>query len=127
MPLKFPYIQGRPMLMAKLRHGKNRARYFEFLIDSGAGVTLISKADAFLLGIDYSKLPGKEVRVEVANLTFIHAKQIRLTLTIEGQDFSIPVMIAKEEVERLLGRKGIFENFDITFKELEKEVIFKKR
>jgi predicted aspartyl protease len=115
------------MLMAKLKKGKGRARYFEFLIDSGADFTLISKADAYLLGIDYKELPGKEIKVEVANLAFIHAKQTRFTISIEGHDFTIPVLIAKEEVERLMGRKGIFENFDITFKELEKEVIFKRK
>ncbi len=39
---------------------------------------------------------------------------------------NISVMIAKEEVECLLGRKDIFDKFDITFREKEQQVIFEK-
>ncbi len=115
------------MLMAKLKKDSGRARYFEFLIDSGADFTLISKSDAYLLGIDYSELKTKEIKVEVANLAFIHAKKTNLHIEISEKIFTIPVLIAKEEVERLLGRKGVFENFDITFKEQEEHVLFKIR
>ena len=113
-------------MTAKLKKGKNRARYFEFIIDSGADFTLISQTDASLLGIDYRDLKTKEIKVEVANLSFIHAKRTTVKCTIGNNDFSIPILIAKEEVERLLGRKGVFSNFEITFKEREQYVLFKK-
>lgn len=112
------------MLMAKLRKESGNARYFEFLIDSGADYTLISKYDAALLGVEYEQIEGKEITVEVANLTFIHAKRINLILTIEGQDLIVPVLVAAEDVEALLGRKGIFEHFDILFQENREQVIF---
>ena len=49
--------------MAKLRVKKSKARYFEFLIDSGADYTLISKTDAYVLGIDYKKIRKKEIKL----------------------------------------------------------------
>ena len=125
MQHKFPYINNRPKLLAKLREGKGKARYFEFIIDSGADYTLIANSNAIILGIEYNKLKTKETKVEVANLAFIHAKQTTLTITIENNSFNIPVLVAKEEVECLLGRKGIFDKFDITFQERQKQVIFK--
>lgn len=113
------------MLTARLRTSNGKAKYFKFLIDSGADYTLISRSDALIIGIDYSELNSQEIEVEVANLTFIHAKKTTLIITIENQDLTIPVLIAKEDVECLLGRKGIFDKFDVTFKEREQIVIFK--
>ena len=112
--------------MAKLRKGGGRARYFEFLVDSGADFTMISKSYASLLGVEYDKIKSAEIKVEVANLAFIHAKKTTFILTIEGNDFSVPVLIANEEVECLLGRKGVFEIFDITFQEKQQHLVFKK-
>ena len=112
--------------MAKLKKGNGKARYFEFLVDSGADFTMISKSYSSLLDVDYDTIKSAEIKVEVANLAFIHAKKITLILTIEGNDFSVPVLIANEEVECLLGRKGVFESFDITFQENQQQVIFKK-
>lgn len=115
------------MLMAKLRKSKGRARYFEFLIDTGADYTLISQYDAQLLGINYRNIKQKEIKVEVANLAFIHTKKISLLLTIEGREFIVPVLVAREQVESLLGRRGIFEHFDVLFQEHNQQVLFKKR
>lgn len=115
------------MLMAKLRKLNGKARYFEFLIDTGADYTLISQYDAHLLGINYKNIKQKEIKVEVANLAFIHTKKVSLLLTLEGYDFHIPVLVAREEVESLLGRKGIFEHFDVLFREYNQQVLFKKR
>ena len=114
------------MLMAKLRHEDGKARYFEFLIDSGADFTMIPRSYASILGIQYKKLLGKEVKVEVANLTYIYAKRTTLFLTLADNNLVIPALIANNEAECLLGRKGLFENFDIIFQENKKLVIFKK-
>jgi len=112
------------MIMAKLGLSKNKSRYFRLLIDSGADYTLISKSDAAVLGLNYKNINTKEIKVEIANLAFIHTKKSHLTITIEDNSFKIPVLIAKEEVECLLGRKGIFDKFDILFREKEGQVIF---
>lgn len=113
--------------MAKLRKHKGKARFFEFLIDTGADYTLISQYDAALLGIDYKKLKQKEIQVEVANLAFIHTKKMSLILTLEEDDISIPVLISKENVASLMGRKGIFEHFDVLFQERNAQVVFAKK
>lgn len=112
------------MIMAKLRNGNNRARYFEFLVDTGADFTLISRYDAQLLGLVYNKMKQKEIKVEVADLTFIRAKKVSLVMSIEGHDFKIPVLVAKKSVESLIGRKGLFDNFDVIFKEREQQIVF---
>lgn len=113
------------MIMAKLRAKQGRARYFEFLIDSGANYTLISKSDAYVLGIDYKNIKKNEIKVEVANMTFIHGKKINLILIIENIELKIPVFVAKEEIENLLGRKGVFEYFDVLIQERKKQVILR--
>ena len=112
--------------MAKLGKDKTSARYFEFLIDSGADYTLIPKSAATMLGVDYNKIPKQKTKIETANLQSIQAKKTELLFIINKTKLKIPVLICEEEVECLLGRKGIFENFNITFKEKEQEVIFNK-
>lgn len=66
------------------------------------------------------------MQVEVANLAFIHTKKTTLTLTIEKENFPVPVLVARENVESLLGRKGLFNKFDVLFKENEEKVVFIK-
>ncbi len=113
--------------MAKLQNkDNNRSKYFEFLIDSGADYTLLSSIDAFSLGVDYTILLAKETKVEVANSTIIYAKETTFLINIGDSKFQIPVLISKENIEPLLGRKGVFNNFDITFRESAKEVVFQK-
>lgn len=91
--------------MARLRKPNGKAKYFEFLIDTGADYTLISHYDAQILGLTYKAIKQKEIKVEVANLTFIHTKKVSLILTIDNHDFKIPVLVAREKAEPLLGRK----------------------
>lgn len=98
----------------------------EFLVDSGADYTLISASNAFLIGIDYKKINKPEMKIEVANLTFIKTKKVHLTMCIENQIFCIPVLVANQEVENLLGRKGFFDKFDILFQERLQQMIFKE-
>ena len=123
---KFHYIEDHPRLMAKLSTDRNQGRYFRFLIDSGADYTLIPKSKAILLGISYKKLKNTESIVEASNHSYIKTKTTHLYITIEKITVKIPVLICDEEVECLLGRKGVFENFNITFQEKNQRVIFRK-
>lgn len=113
------------MLTAKLGKTKNSSRYFEFLIDSGSDYTIIPQSDAAILGIDYEKLRSKEIIVEAANLSKIHGKETKMNIAIREYSFVIPVLITKEEVDRLIGRKGVFTHFDITFRENAGIVVLK--
>ena len=122
----FTYIGGWPKIMAKLSFGENTPRYFEFLIDSGSDYTLISQSDALVLGIHYEDIRGQESTAELADLNIIHTKKINLELKIDDITLNIPVLVAKEKVECLLGRKGVFDKFDILFQESKQQVILKK-
>lgn len=126
MQLEFEYSQGRPVLTAKLGKTKNNSKYFEFLIDSGADYTIIPQSDAEILGINYENIKSKEIIIEAANLTKIRTKEVRLTITIRDISFTIPVLISEKEVERLIGRKGLFDKFEITFKQKLNKVVLKE-
>lgn len=126
MQLEFPYIKGRPMLTAKLGKNRDEARYLDFLIDSGSDYTIIPKSDGEILGINYEEIKGKEIRMEAANLTGIHGKETKMNIDIRGHNFTIPVVITEEEGDRLLGRIGVFNKFNIIFKEREGKVVFEE-
>ncbi len=121
-----PYVYGRPMLTAKLQWEDKPSRYFEFLIDTGADYTLIPDTDAALLGISYNELPEHEIRVEAANFTFIHAKKTIIKIKINETSLKIPVLVSKDPMDRLLGRKGVFNHFEVNFQECYQNVTFTK-
>lgn len=113
------------MVTAKLNFN-GVGRYFEFLVDSGSDYTLISKSDALILGVDLNHLKTSLIRVELANLEFLEAYKIKLKMTLFDQELIVPVLIADTEVECLLGRKGVFDQFDIVFKERQQKLFFLK-
>lgn len=127
LSLKFPYIKGRPFILVKLGTANENLRYFRLLIDSGADYTLISEKDGQLFGLDYNDIYTKEIKIEMADSSFIHAKKKILLMNIEGVELKVTALITKENVECLMGRQGVFENFDILFKEVDQEVVFTKR
>lgn len=110
--------------MARLRQKSGPIRYIELLVDSGADYTTISRSTGLRLGLDYQKIQGSEIKLEVANLTFFFAKKVNLLISINGHEFPIPVLIAKVEVEDLLGRKGVFNHYDVLFQENQQQVTF---
>lgn len=114
------------MLTAKLGKTPEDAKYVEFLIDSGSDITIISKFDGELLGIDYVQIPSKEIAFEAANMTNMYGKETKLTINMQGNVFTIPVFITKEMSECLLGRAGVFSKFEVTFKERAGVVVFKE-
>lgn len=113
--------------MAKLGLPGKKQRYFEFLIDSGADFSIIANSDAEYLGISYKDIKSEETNVEVANLTFIKTKKVTMKLTIENISLNIPVLVANQEVECLLGRECVFHSFDVLIQQLDKQVVFIKR
>ncbi len=108
--------------MVKLKKGKNPARYFSFLVDSGSDYTMLWQGEALTLGIKYDEIKKPEIRAEVADFDAIIAKETTIELIIEEMHIKIPVLIAKEKVERLLGRKGFFDHFDILFQESKQQI-----
>ena len=114
------------MIMATICQPNGRARYFEFLIDTGADYTLISRYDAALLGIDYAEIAKEETKVEAANLSFLHTKKVNLIINIEKEALTVTVLIAKEDAEALLGREGVFKQYDVLFQKNYQQVVFIK-
>lgn len=113
------------MITAKLQKGKLPAKYFEFLIDTGADYTLVSQYDASLFGLRYDDIHSEEIKIEAANQTVLHAKKAKVTIMFGPHSLHVPILISREQVEiPLLGRKGIFDQFEIIFKEREGVVIF---
>lgn len=126
-PFETHYRHGRPMLTAKLQKGNLSAKYFEFLIDTGADYTLMSQYDASLFGVQYDDINSVEIKIEAANQTLLHAKKAKVTMSLGMYSLIVPILISREQVEiPLLGRKGVFNQFEITFKEKEGVVTFKR-
>jgi predicted aspartyl protease len=111
------------MITAKLQY-QTKAKYFRFLIDSGADYTVISSSDAYLLGLDTSQIKNKPLQVEVANLTHIKAFETQMHIYIDSKPITIPLLVAEGEVECLLGRKGIFDFYDVLISNRQQKVTF---
>ena len=99
------------------------------LIDSGADTSVISKSLSELLGLTESETEtetkgiGGNVRVKKAHLRFkIGSLREKYTLSIQV----LVLQDKNQDIPPLLGRSGLFEQFAITFKQLEEKIIFKK-
>lgn len=97
------------------------------VLDSGSDVSIIPRDMASVLGI---KSAGEN---EIFGLGGISIKsgcgkaRISFGKGHEVYSFDIPVFIPdKEDVSIIIGRQGFFEQFDITFSEATKRIIFKK-
>jgi predicted aspartyl protease len=112
--------------MAKLSKGTNKPRNILMLIDTGADISLISKSFASLLGIQYAKIKSETVKVETASLDKINARKTKIHIKIGDDKFEIPIFVANDEVEALLGRKGVFDRYEVVFQETKQQVIIKK-
>src|SRR5262245_35993668 len=104
-----------PVAKIQLRASSGRFRSFEMCIDSGAVVSLLRRSVATYLGID----PAAGKRIDLTsvggrvNYAHIHELAVRLS---DGLEFTAPFAIAEaEDVPNLLGRKGLFERFAISF------------
>ena len=119
-------IIKRPVVPLILRGNKNSIEVLGYL-DTGSDVSLISKDFADLIGINYFEqteifgITGDEMEVDIGNVNIIVGKRS------EKYNFTIPTLITrKEDSQVIIGRKGFFDQFKITFIESEKKVTFKK-
>ncbi len=85
----------------------------------------MSQFDASLFGVQYSDINSAEIKIEAANQTLLHAKKAKVTMTLGTCLLSVPILNSREQVEiPLLGRKGIFDQFEVIFKERNGVVMF---
>ncbi len=101
------------------------------LIDSGADITTLPKEIAELLQLDLES-EKTEIRGIGGTIPAVREKiKIKIENAHERYTIRIPVIIPLTDSmiipEILLGRIGIFDRFDITFKEKDEKIVFKHR
>ncbi len=126
--MKFSYKKygpgiTRPVIPVTLCRGSNKVKY-EVLVDSGADFCLFHAEIGELLGIDITKGKAREVFGVggKASLYYIH----KITIEVGGWPYEIdagfmPSVSGRAMYHGLVGQKGFFENFIVTFnKKLER-------
>lgn len=118
-PLTFPYISLRgkhpaPIIPLELK-GPSGWKETMAYVDSGASFSIFSINEASRLGIDYTR--GKELMVTVGDGSsipvYLHSLPVKIShISVKATiGFSPRLGVGFN----LLGRKGIFERFDVTF------------
>lgn len=115
-------IIHRPTARILLQSTKNEWYAFRVYIDSGADMSLFTRTDAKLLGLDLYK--GEYRPIIGVGKTLIPAYTHRIKMKIEETTLNVNTSFAdSDEVPRLLGRTDIFKHFKITFNEQNLETI----
>ena len=116
-------IIHRPIARILLQSTKDEWFAFRVYIDSGADISLFTKTDAKLLGIDLYK--GEYRPIIGIGKTLIPAYTHKVVMRIEETTLNIKTSFAdSDEVPRLLGRTDIFKHFKIIFNEQNFETTF---
>jgi len=98
----------------------------QFLVDSGAELSLITKQLGEDLG--YTKAPG-EINNQAEGVGGSIEYLLRpIKIQLDGHIFPAPVAWAQTDFcqEIVLGREVVFDLFDIEFKQAEEMIIFKR-
>jgi hypothetical protein len=116
-------ITHRPTARILLQSTENEWYAFRVYIDSGADISLFTKTDAKLLGLNLYQ--GEYRPIIGIGKTLIPAYTHNVKMKIEETTLNVNVSFAdSDEVPRLLGRTDIFKHFTITFNEQNLETIF---
>ncbi|MCE4600213.1 MAG: aspartyl protease family protein [Desulfurococcales archaeon] len=126
----FPYIayHGRfyPIIPV-IVEGREKAVVYA-LVDSGATISLFHKSIAEDIGIDLTD--SKQVYLAgIGGYVKAYIKE-QVRIMVEGlRDLYIPIAFTEHIVSDLaiLGRRGFFEAFEITFREWEKKLVIKPK
>ena len=115
-------IIHRPTARIFLQSTKNEWYAFRVYIDSGADMSLFTKTDAKLLGLNLYK--GEYRPIIGIGKNLIPAYTHKIKMKIEETTLNVHTSFAdSDEVPRLLGRTDIFKHFKITFNEQNLETI----
>lgn len=115
-----------PLILCRATSSSKKSISFLGLLDSGAQITLLPKADAEELGIAIEE--GEHVAVGgVGNEELFGYKHL-LTLKIGGLSFKAPVVFAdRNDVPRILGRESVFEKFFLILDEKGRRIAAVRR
>ncbi len=123
----YSYVNDKPIVNLFTKYSDS-GELVEYLVDSGADQTILSKISASLLGIDYECLESKPIETEAINGSSLFVKESKVFIEIGGVDFRIPVWIADRHIMTVLGRRGVFDRFDLIFQERKnpKRLVFSR-
>ena len=104
------------------------------LVDSGADVSMISLDWAEILELDLHKTPTEAVGIGGTVRTIDTVARIKVEKGRERYDFTIPVAVLlpsengteTDDMPIILGRKGFFDKFVISFHEAREKVTLKR-
>lgn len=116
-------IVYRPVAYVYLQSKESMWYLFYPYVDSGADTSLFTKADASLLKLDFYEGEYNPV-VGIGRVlmpAYIHNVKMRIGETVFNVEAAF---VDSDEVPRLLGRKGVFERFKVTFDEANLQAIF---
>lgn len=127
--LKFPYTVHKgltiPYIPISLKIGKTWRRFWAF-VDSGATFSIFKASE--IADLDFNYQSGKLVNVQVGDGGFIPVYLHKLEIALDDIQFPATIGFSnKLGVEfNLLGRKDVFEVFDVTFSDSKGEITFIK-
>lgn len=122
MSTPYSYINSDPYLEFFIRNKQKAWISFTAYLDSGAYISVLTKIDAQDLGLVLTE--GRETLLHGVSgsiTAYIHRVEIKLAGQIINTDIAFS---SSDETPRLIGRKGIFENFVICFDEKHKLITF---
>src|SRR3989338_886481 len=116
--MKYPYLQERgrfaPIVPIRLK-GKDGWLTVDAYVDSGATYSTFKSEIAEILGIDLDKAEKVYATVGSGTLITVYLKEVDIEFA--GKFFKVTLGFSKQLGIgfNVLGRKGFFENFLITF------------
>ncbi len=123
--VEFPYTSHKGYLMPIIPITIFDHRAWVF-VDSGATYTILSIDDAHRMGIEWES--GKAQMIVVGDGSFIPVYFHDLSIQIDKWQVTAPVGFSERLGVgfNLLGRKGIFDQFQVCFNDHTRKVTFKK-
>lgn len=113
----------RPVAEVHLKDKNNIWRAVTMLIDSGADISVLSRGYGELFGHNVEK--GRPIRLKSIQGTFLQAYIHNMEMLVGEQAVAVEVAISKEDdIRNVMGRKSLFDLFEIHFKNKKQETWF---
>lgn len=106
----------RPYAEIRMMDQKSNWHAITMLIDSGADITIVARSIGELYGHNVEK--GKEIDLKGIGKAGVKAYIHKMTLLIGDHEVEVDVAVAQDDsvAQNILGRKDVFDFFEIHFK-----------
>jgi len=130
--MKFPYQREKSSLFGEIHRSvaelevETQAGWITLLayIDSGADISILPASFLKAFGVRVEEEEIKEIRGVGGAKVPVILKDVRMK--IGELVFNVKIAIALiEDIPYILGREGVFDNFEICFRQREKAIEFK--